>query len=157
MSNTNQNDRHVEILAVETTKRGNIVTDKQPVTLVLSDAALTAIQRAVEEETKELRQSAQLFLTSLEEAQSELTTLRTELERVRGIIERIKNLNRYHIDVEDYGDDGCSLAVDIDKEGQWVGYDDIIETLEGGGDGKPQHKGGCHIYMQGGECNCDLL
>jgi DNA repair exonuclease SbcCD ATPase subunit len=170
MSNTNQNDRHVEILASSIHCTEEFLLGHPKETIVTPHEALTAMQRAVEEEINHLRQSAQIFLTSYEEAQSELTTLRsensalqrfrmedaanaiddsnamhanftnqikelrTELERVRGVSERIKQLNRYHIDVEDYGDDGCSLAVDIDKEGQWVGYDDIIETLEGGGD-----------------------
>jgi hypothetical protein len=104
MTNTNQHDRHVEILAEEYNKRSDsfdkqstIWTIERGAISITCSEALTAMQRAVEEETNHLRQSAQIFLTSYEEAQSEVTTLRTELERVRGAVDIVKNLSEWSL------------------------------------------------------------
>jgi hypothetical protein len=110
---TNQpNPRHVEILAEEISKRLRYVFDKKYYINVLNsvrsvieieaDIALSAMQRAVVEAELKNKEYAQGFkderdqwvnnwnhLDKLYQAQqSELTTLRTELERVRGLLER---------------------------------------------------------------------
>ena len=61
--------------------------------------------------------------------QSELTTLRSEVERLSGLLDKVAKLQRYHCGV-DYG---C-LSVDYDSTGRFIEYDDLIQALEGGGD-----------------------
>jgi hypothetical protein len=109
--NTNQpNPRHVEILAEEEGINKYRIINGEDLP-IWSSSALTAMQRAVEEAELKNKEYAQGFkderdqwvnnwnhLDKLYQAQqSELTTLRTELERVRGAI-------RTEIDYYDAGD-----------------------------------------------------
>jgi hypothetical protein len=74
MSNTNQHDRHVEILAEVTGMPTYILKDNEP--KILYNDCLSAMQRAVEDET---------------------ASLRTELERARGAVDIVKSLAEWSL------------------------------------------------------------
>jgi predicted RecB family endonuclease len=172
MSNTNQHDRHVEILAEEIAKERFITTDLAVLKIqkddsyhITSRSALSAIQRAVEECVKPLTEDEEKELEQLRECvkdptkamsqeqqnrlnflaykewntlnvyvdslKSEVTTLRTELERVRGEY-KIQRLTHQLFCGKVADQLGFERTVSLMKQSK----EEITCGLEGGGDGK---------------------
>jgi hypothetical protein len=171
MSNTNQHNRHVEILAEETHRNEFFLTSGQDDECITPNQALSAIQRAVEECVKPLTEDEAKELERLRECVKDPTKAMSQEQQNRLNFLAYKEWNILNVCVDSLKSELTTLRTELERVKKYARHTDgchhdfyIFEPLytctcgmEGGRDEKPQHKGGCHIYMQGGECNCDLL